>query len=151
MVIHGHHLLNFIWDSVCLARSCEFHSLHANESVLSLGCGQLWVRHMICGQTCDELYHFTFYLIVLENIVCYKDHHPFMSVESALSQWFTYGWLPQAKVRQKDNNYYNLMSLLLSSDIMFVDERMELPVIWLKLLSYWAVTTNIVQGCLVCM
>ncbi len=29
-------------------------------------CGQLWVRHMICGQTCDELYHFTFYLIVLE-------------------------------------------------------------------------------------
>ncbi len=28
-------------------------------------CGQLWVRHMICGQTCDELYHFTFYLIVL--------------------------------------------------------------------------------------
>ena len=29
-------------------------------------CGQLWVRHMICGQTCDELYQFTFYLIVLE-------------------------------------------------------------------------------------
>ncbi len=29
-------------------------------------CGQLWVRHMVCGQTCDELYHFTFYLIVLE-------------------------------------------------------------------------------------
>ncbi len=27
---------------------------------LSLGrfcCGQLWVRHMICSQTCDELYH----------------------------------------------------------------------------------------------
>ncbi len=23
-------------------------------------CGQLWVRHMICGQTCDELYHFIF-------------------------------------------------------------------------------------------
>ncbi len=21
-------------------------------------CGQLWVRHMICGQTCDGLYHF---------------------------------------------------------------------------------------------
>ncbi len=28
-------------------------------------CGQLWVRHMICGQTCDELYHFTFCSIVL--------------------------------------------------------------------------------------
>ncbi len=28
-------------------------------------CGQLWVSHMICGQTCDELCHFTFYLIVL--------------------------------------------------------------------------------------
>ncbi len=23
-------------------------------------CGQLWVRHMFCGRTCDELYHFTF-------------------------------------------------------------------------------------------
>ena len=28
-------------------------------------CGQLWVRHMVCGQTCDRLYHFTFFLIVL--------------------------------------------------------------------------------------
>ncbi len=25
-------------------------------------CGQLWVRHMFCGQTCDELYHFTFFI-----------------------------------------------------------------------------------------
>ncbi len=24
-------------------------------------CGQLWVRHMICGQSCDGLYHFAFY------------------------------------------------------------------------------------------
>ncbi len=31
----------------------------------TLCCGQLWVRLMLCGQTCDELYHFTFYLIVL--------------------------------------------------------------------------------------
>ncbi len=28
--------------------------------VLTFYCGQLWVRHMICGRTCDELYHFTF-------------------------------------------------------------------------------------------
>ena len=28
-----------------------------------LCCGQLWVRHMICGQTCDGLYHFAFYLV----------------------------------------------------------------------------------------
>ncbi len=27
-------------------------------------CGQLWVRHMICGQTCDGLYHFTFYWVI---------------------------------------------------------------------------------------
>ncbi len=33
--------------------------------IFSKCCGQLWVRHMICGQTCDELYHFTSYLIVL--------------------------------------------------------------------------------------
>ncbi len=26
-------------------------------------CGQLWVWHMICGQTCDGLYHFAFYLV----------------------------------------------------------------------------------------
>ncbi len=25
-------------------------------------CGQLWVWHMICGQTCDGLYHVAFYL-----------------------------------------------------------------------------------------
>ncbi len=43
------------------------------QSVATLGagqhikgcCGQLWVRHMICGQTCGDLYHFTFLLIVL--------------------------------------------------------------------------------------
>ncbi len=34
-------------------------------AMCGLCCGQLWVRHMICGQTCDGLYHFTFYLIVL--------------------------------------------------------------------------------------
>ncbi len=28
-------------------------------------CGQLWVRHMICGQTCDGLYYFAFCLINL--------------------------------------------------------------------------------------
>ncbi len=26
-------------------------------------CGQLWVRHIICGQTCDGLYRFVFCLI----------------------------------------------------------------------------------------
>ncbi len=26
-------------------------------------CGQLWVWHMICDQTCDGLYHFAFYLV----------------------------------------------------------------------------------------
>ena len=26
-------------------------------------CGQLWVWHIVCGQTCDGLYHFVFYLI----------------------------------------------------------------------------------------
>ena len=34
-------------------------------SVTTLCCGQLWVRHIICGQTCDGLYHFAFYLIIL--------------------------------------------------------------------------------------
>ncbi len=27
-------------------------------------CGQLWVRHMICGQTCDGLYHLAFCLTI---------------------------------------------------------------------------------------
>ncbi len=26
-------------------------------------CGQLWVWHTVCGQTCDGLYHFAFYLV----------------------------------------------------------------------------------------
>ncbi len=39
---------------------------HCTVSVQQVGapcCGRLWVRHMICGQTCDGLYHFVFYLI----------------------------------------------------------------------------------------
>ncbi len=27
-------------------------------------CGQLWVWHTVCGQTCDGLYHFVFYLVI---------------------------------------------------------------------------------------
>ncbi len=26
-------------------------------------CGQLWVWHIVCGQTCDGLYHFAIYLV----------------------------------------------------------------------------------------
>ncbi len=26
-------------------------------------CGQLWLGHMVCGQTCDGLYRFAFYLV----------------------------------------------------------------------------------------
>ncbi len=28
-------------------------------------CGQLWVWHMVCGQTWDGLYHLVFYLVIL--------------------------------------------------------------------------------------
>ncbi len=31
---------------------------------IALYCGQLWVWHIVCGQTCDGLYHFTFCLII---------------------------------------------------------------------------------------
>ncbi len=33
--------------------------------LIQVCCGQLWVWHMICGQTCDGLYHFVFYLVNL--------------------------------------------------------------------------------------
>ncbi len=32
-------------------------------SKYNLCCGQLWVWHMVCGQTCDGLYNFAFYLV----------------------------------------------------------------------------------------
>ncbi len=32
-------------------------------SVVEECCSQLWVWHMVCGQTCDGLYHFAFYLV----------------------------------------------------------------------------------------
>ncbi len=39
-------------------KSMRFHMLEA------YCCGQLWVRHMICGQICDGLYHFAFCLVI---------------------------------------------------------------------------------------
>ncbi len=39
------------------------HVWGAVQSFCEICCGQLWVWHMICGQTCDGLYHFVFYLI----------------------------------------------------------------------------------------
>ncbi len=43
-------------------------------------CGQLWVSHMICGQTCDELYHFTFLLD------CFGIPLGFQPIKSALAR-----------------------------------------------------------------
>ncbi len=42
-------------------------------------CGQLWVWHIICGQTCDGLYHFAFYISIL-------------AVKLSLSAIFTHRW-----------------------------------------------------------
>ncbi len=57
--------LSFTWLSQrksggqgAIIKTCQIYNL-------CRCCGQLWVRHMICSQTCDELYHFPFYLIVL--------------------------------------------------------------------------------------
>ncbi len=33
------------------------------ENIPHTCCGQLWVWHIVCGQTCDGLYHFAFYLV----------------------------------------------------------------------------------------
>ncbi len=51
------------WEELILRflKTPPFKNLKLDPSC----CGQLWVRHMICGQTCDGLYHFTFYLIGL--------------------------------------------------------------------------------------
>ncbi len=37
--------------------------IQLNKNLFVACCGQLWVRHMVCGRTCDGLYHFVFYLV----------------------------------------------------------------------------------------
>ncbi len=67
-----------VWNSHC--HNCgllpgSFHSrAHPNRHPLTVVdksvpgydycCGQLWVWHIVCGQTCDGLYHFTLDLII---------------------------------------------------------------------------------------
>ncbi len=51
-------------------------------------CGQLWVRHMICGQTCDGLYHFVFYLINYTQ----KSTTSTLAVKLSMSAIFTPRW-----------------------------------------------------------
>ncbi len=60
---------HIIWLGSTMYRICrENHQKHydnqdAKTDFLIHCCGQLWVWHMICGQTCDGLYHFAFYLV----------------------------------------------------------------------------------------
>ena len=43
-------------------------------------CGQLWVWHTVCGQTCDGLYHFVIYLVILG---LYSEiDHTYLSIEA---------------------------------------------------------------------
>ena len=47
-------------DSKCFILRCDFKYIHEGKC-----CGQLWVWHIVCGQTCDGLYHFVFCLVIL--------------------------------------------------------------------------------------
>ncbi len=55
-------LFDFYRDHVHLKDHVVFYSCPTD---VHRCCGQLWVWHMICGQTCDGLYHFVFYLVNL--------------------------------------------------------------------------------------
>ncbi len=48
-------------------------------------CGQLWVWHIVCGQTCDGLYHFTF---------CLKSTKSILALKLSVSATITPGGLP---------------------------------------------------------
>ncbi len=66
-------------------------------------CGQLWVRHMICGQTCDGLYHFTFCSEIdhihlsseaqcVSHLLPQVDCHRTVLTTSLISSTFLYLW-----------------------------------------------------------
>ncbi len=54
-------------------------------------CGQLWVWHIVCGQTCDGLYHFTFCLIIFG-----KSTKSILALKLSVSATITPGGLPQS-------------------------------------------------------
>ncbi len=52
------------WSCHWVAVRIVWEEIFINEHEMSADCcGQLWVWHIVCGQTCDGLYHFIFYLI----------------------------------------------------------------------------------------
>ena len=53
-------------------------------------CGQLWVWHIVCGQTCDGLYHFT-----------QKSTTPILALKLSVSATITPGGLPHSNSDQQ--------------------------------------------------
>ncbi len=56
------------WSPLTTALQVINHLQKNHELCVTLDtdcCGQLWVWHMICGPTCDGLYHFAFCLVNL--------------------------------------------------------------------------------------
>ncbi len=77
---------------------CDYKNSNSYSITGACCCGQVWVRHMICGQTCDELYHFTLHSEIdqihlsieaqcgtacLPMDDCHKEHPP----EPLLGHW----------------------------------------------------------------
>ncbi len=64
-------------------------------------CGQLWVWHMICGQTCDGLYHFAFCLVNFGIPYTQKSTKSTLTVKLSVSSSFTPGGLPQVRSKMQ--------------------------------------------------
>ncbi len=82
---------NKILLSVCSCmKLIEYYYELDSNFYESLCCSQLWVRHMICGQTCDGLYHFAFYLINFG--IPQKSTISTLAVKLSVSAIFTPRW-----------------------------------------------------------
>ncbi len=52
------------WREIFLRPPSPYIHLFFSDPPYIFYYGQLWVWHIVCGQTCDGLYHFMFYLVI---------------------------------------------------------------------------------------
>ncbi len=73
--------VNFPYQEIFLFNLLKWRFLQLNlfPHIKAMCCGQLWVRHMVCGQTWDGLYRFAFYLV---NFGIPLGSHPIKSAQA---------------------------------------------------------------------
>ncbi len=86
----------------------EYRNLHFCN-IKECCCGQLWVWHMICGQTCDGLYHFAFCLVNTQ-----KSTISTLAVKLSASVIFTPRW---TATNSFSNSFLNFHKFIFCKDL----------------------------------